>query len=146
MTEVDTSPMAYGPADSFLAYIDSHPDNTMERTLAKAPVGLAHVLTPDWQRKPRRWHTRRTFASTDDRKREYTRIETAAAGTSDSPETAALTILAAAMRLISLTDPSSVLAECAEVAWLTEECAGYLDSVRVRMTQISLAGANGGGG
>ena len=146
VTHVDTSPLAYGPADTFLDYIDTHPDNTMERTLGKAPVGLAHVLTPDWERTPRRRHTRRIFVPVDDRAAEFARVESAAAGMSDSPETAALAFLAAAMRLISITEPTSILAECAEVAWLVEECAGYVNSVRIRMAQISLGAASGSGG
>ncbi len=143
---VDTTPTGFEPADRLLGYIDAHPDLTMQRVLAKAPVRMAYVLDPSAELR-RRWPWRRgTCVSANLIAAEQSRLEQTAAGDIDSVRSAAVAMLASALRLIVLTEPETVLGECADIAWLVKDCVDYLNEVRVRYDMVAAAGRGGGGG
>jgi hypothetical protein len=64
----------------------------------------------------------------------------------DSTRTAALAMLADALRLVVLSQPGSVLSECGDAAWMVEECVAELRLVRYRFEFTAAAGRGGGSG
>ncbi len=58
----------------------------------------------------------------------------------DTPRTAAVAMLADALRLITLTEPERVLGECGEAVWIVEDCMSYLKLVRYRYELVVAAG------
>lgn len=139
-----TTPTGYAAADKMLAHIERHPGGTTSDILAKAPGRMAHLVhTSDVNL---HWYSKRPRIGKQETHAERQRLDRAAAGDIDSPETAALAMLADALQLVALTQPENVLGECGEAAWMVEECVDYLLQVRYRYELGAAAGSAGGGG
>jgi hypothetical protein len=141
---LDTTPTGFPPADRMLTYIDQHPDRTMQQVLAKAPVRMAHALEPTAEL-PRAWSLKRQpRISAHLTAAERRRLDQTCAGYVDSPQSAAVAMLASALQIVVLTEPETLLGECAEMAWLVKDCVEYLNAVRIRYALVSAAGQVGG--
>lgn len=141
---ISTTPTGNAVADKLLAHIDRHPGGTTRDVLAKAPGRMSHFLgTTDLNR---RWYSRSPRIARDDIGAERQQLDRAAAGDIDSPRTAALALLADVLRIVELSEPETVLAECGEAAWIVEECGEYLLVVRYRYELGAAAGSVGSGG
>jgi hypothetical protein len=141
---VSATPTGNPVADKMLAHIDRHPGSTTRDILAKAPGRMAHFVdTVDLNL---HWYSRRPRIGRHEAEAERQRLDRAAAGDIDSPRTAALAMLADALRLVALTQPENVLGECGQAAWIVEECVDYLRLVRYRYELVVAAGSIGSGG
>jgi hypothetical protein len=139
---ISTTPTGIPVADKMLAHIDRHPDSTTRDILANAPGRMANFLDAADLNRP--WYSRRPRIGQHEADAERQRLDRAAAGDIDSPRTAALAMLADALRLVALTQPENVLGECGEVAWIVEECVDDLLLVRYRYELVVAAGSIGG--
>jgi hypothetical protein len=141
---ISATPTGNPVADKMLAHIDRHPARTTREILAKAPGRMAHFLnTADLNC---HWYSRSPRIARHEVEAERQRLDRAAAGDIDSPRTAALALLADALRIVELTEPQTVLGECGEAAWIVEECIDYLLLVRYRCELGVAAGSIGSGG
>jgi hypothetical protein len=139
-THIDTTPTGFAPADRLLAHIESHPDDTMRGVLSKARVRMLDIADTD--RTNRSWRRLGFSFGVDDIAAERDRVTSAAQGRCDSPETAALTLIADTLQLVSVAAPGSLLSECAGLGWLVEDGVAYLTEVRRTLGGV----ASGGGG
>jgi len=144
--ELVASPALTGNAatDKMLTHVEQHPGSSIHDILAKAPVRMAHFL--DTADRQHRWYSSRPRISRDEAEVERQRLDRAVGGNIDSPQTAALLMLAEALRLVAQTEPENVLGECGEAAWVVEECVEYLRLLRHKYDMIVAAGSAGSGG
>jgi hypothetical protein len=141
---ISTTPTGSPVADKMLGHIDRHPASTIRDILARAPGRMSHFLhTPDLNR---HWYSRSPRIGQSEVDAERQRLDRAVAGDIDSPRTAAFALLADALRIVELTEPQTVLAQCGEAAWIVEECIDYLLLVRYRCELGVAAGSVGSGG
>lgn len=140
---VSTAPTGVMSADRMLAHIERHPGIAIGDILANSPGRLADLA--DGADTKRRWSRGPRIASHQTQAERH-HLDRAAAGDIDSPRSAALAMLANALRLVSLAEPETVLGECGEAAWMVEQCVDYLLLVRYRYELVVAAGHGGGGG
>lgn len=140
---ISTTPSGTPPADKMLAHLERYPESTTRDLLAKGPGRMAHFVDARGP-SPRR-QLRRPRIDQHETAAERQRLERAAAGDIDAPQTAALAMLADALRLIELTDPEGVLGQCGEAAWMVKECVDYLILLRLRYDLANAVGSIGSG-
>ena len=136
-TYLDTRPSGFPPADAVLRYVDTHPAHSVGRLLSSAPITVLDVLGAEVERG--RFRGRRSArvdrgASERERRLVGTVAET---GRTDSPATAALTVIAGALDLTTTDQRAALLAWCGSTRSLVAECADYLDRLMMKMTAVA---------
>jgi hypothetical protein len=139
-----TAPTGTAPFDAMLTYIERHPGIATDRILAKAPGRMAAFLPAPAS--GRRWWLRRRKFTRDEVGAERQRLEQAIDAGIDTPDTAALALLADALRLVVLPDREGVFSACGENAWIVQACVQFLLLARDRYEFASAAAGAGGGG
>ena len=124
-----------------LIYVERHPGIAVDRILAKSPGRMRSFLP---QAANDRSNVGRPRVGLDAVTAERERLDAAIAGEMDV-RTAALAMLADALRLIVLPDPDRVLVDCGEANWIVKACVDYLLLLRVRY-ELSVFAAGAGSG
>jgi hypothetical protein len=106
-----------------LVYVERHLGITVDRVLARSPGRMESFLPSAGA--VRRSRLRSPRISVDVIDAERARLDAAVAGDMD-PRTAAIAMLADALRLVVLRDRSPVLSDCGDAAWVVKECVDYL--------------------
>jgi hypothetical protein len=138
---VSTATTGVASADKMLAHIARHPGTMTGDILATAPGRMADFVDGADTRRRRFTAPRIAFHLAEAERRHLDRTVT---GDIDSPRSAALAMLADALRLVSLAEPATVLGACGEAAWMVEECIDYLLLVRYKYELVVAAGSAGG--
>jgi hypothetical protein len=122
VTFVDPTPVAWECADSILDYVAQHPQITLDKVLAYAPVQLRDVvrdLLPEGT-----WYE--SFVA------ERRRLHRADTGRADSKHTAVVRLIAdsaSAFVRLPYLEPEvreALFAQCANLESMTRECTAYL--------------------
>ena len=145
---LDTTPIGFPAADALLRYVDANPTRTMAHALGSAPVTVLDVVDPlpeGTARRPRRRRAVTVDVGVVERERQLV-DETAERGRSDSPATAALTVIAGALELTSDDTRAALLPWCGASRGLVEQCATYLVDLMVKQRLIHASYSTGGGG